>query len=513
MTRIIALIFLVLVPLTGSNATTGSSQTTCSAQTCDLTTAAENGDIDTVRRMLGANWSVDAKRLSDNKRPLLAAIVGKHPKIVRLLLDAGADLTKDWYLVHASMGTAEIAQLLVDAGEEVDAVFSGDTALHYSTYWGVHEVARVIVNAGADLELRNHPYGNTALHIATGQVSTSAIPYINFPGRAEIVRILVKAGADVNARDPDDLIFGGTAGYKGGHTPLHFAARVSSDYIDSAVDMVGTLLRGGADDQLRAGWENHRPRDMATNKRILKLLDNPGVFWPAKAYAIGNVSSSNVTTTARITCADDKPCRVSFDCADDDGNGFQKMVYGWPANRDPIPAGATISLSTGEMKGFVGATGNKAIDCALRSHERITAQVWSSTDTLNANTTAYRLSENGKAHIQFYVGKPNSLQFTHVRFRCLAEKGENCEDTEFKCTDDQGNSRLTIDAGTVNRLNLYTLSQLAGANHLFPKTNDAAGWYSCDVASDNPFIVHTITHSTRGGGGLSLVNTTPISME
>lgn len=69
-----------------------------------------------------------------------------------------------------------------------------------------------------------------------------------------------------------------------------------------------------------------------------------------------------------------------------------------------------------------------------------------------------------------------------------------------------------IDAGKVERLDVYTLSRSATSDYRFPDTDNATDWYSCDVVSDNPFMVHTISFSARGGG-LSLVNTTAISME
>lgn len=74
------------------------------------------------------------------------------------------------------------------------------TLLHYAAYRGRFNVARLLIDHGADVNAKDDN-GRTPLHYAT------------FMGYFDIVKLLIDHGADVNAVD------------RYGVTPLHFAAR------------------------------------------------------------------------------------------------------------------------------------------------------------------------------------------------------------------------------------------------------------------------------------------------
>lgn len=94
----------------------------------------------------------------------------------------------------------------------------GFTALHHAAFFGKTEVARRLVQAGADV----HVYSANDFHV---QPLHSAAA-----GRhVEICRLLIGAGADVNAKQ------------RHGFTPLHSAAQ------NGDVELVELLLSAGAD--------------------------------------------------------------------------------------------------------------------------------------------------------------------------------------------------------------------------------------------------------------------------
>ena len=94
----------------------------------------------------------------------------------------------------------------------------GFTALHLAAFFGKTEVARRLVQAGADV----HVYSANDFHV---QPLHSAAA-----GRhVEICRLLIGAGADVNAKQ------------RHGFTPLHSAAQ------NGDVELVELLLSAGAD--------------------------------------------------------------------------------------------------------------------------------------------------------------------------------------------------------------------------------------------------------------------------
>jgi ankyrin repeat protein len=120
--------------------------------------------------VLGANldWQDE---LSQDRTPLHLAIYSHFSKIVRMLIDAGADLNvQDKH---------------------------GDTPLHVAARFGEIEIAQMLIYAKADLNVQAKN-GRTALHGAAEL------------GRVEIVRMLIDAGArkdilDYKGRLPYDL--------------------------------------------------------------------------------------------------------------------------------------------------------------------------------------------------------------------------------------------------------------------------------------------------------------------
>ncbi len=474
-----------------------------------LSISASKRREDTVRVLLDANANA---KLRD---PL--GMTPLHWAVWVNVLDETSVLWQDAYGV--------VIRMLVDAGADVDAKDNdGKTPLH----WASHskrpvDVVRALVEAGADINAKDND-GQTPLHSAANKSD------IYGRSSVDVVRALVDFGADVNAKDNN------------GQTPLHFAANKSDLYGRSSVDAVRALVEFGADinaqnddgntplhvasmggkaDAIRVLLElgaddriknnaKLKPKAVGSTKEVRKLLKTPGLYWPIKAYAIGNASSNLVETSARVGCADKKDCRVFLECTDKDGDEFKGSLDSASkeaTDEDSISRGVTVSLSASEIKTITGVTGDGALDCALRSHQRITAQVWSSTDSVNANTTAYWLSEDNEARIQFKVGESNT---PFVNIRCLAAKGERCTKTKLVCTDDSGRDWPKIKAGTIDRLNVYTVSTVKGADHRID--DDDTGWYSCDVSSENPFMVYA-THFSIKGDSRSLINTTAVSTE
>jgi ankyrin repeat protein len=89
-------------------------------------------------------------------------------------------------------------------------------------------------------------FGRTPLHLAVGS------------GRTEVARLLLDRGADVNARDDT-----------GKETPLHYAAW------DGDAELIGLLLSRKADRAARDG-RGRTPLDTAReleNKTAIKLLE------------------------------------------------------------------------------------------------------------------------------------------------------------------------------------------------------------------------------------------------
>ena len=197
-----------------------------------LHTAAQKGDVGAVRRLIADGVNVNAKDYYGKTALHVAAETG-HEKVAALLIEAGADM--------------EVKTPISGRG------FSdyGSTPLLLAAHWGHTSVAELLINSGADVNARTIIYKRPVINLAAED------------GREGIIKLLIAGGADINSRDglgDETPLFGAArggyepivellisnganvnaTGQKAG-TPLHSAV-ISGDY-----DTVQLLLANGAD--------------------------------------------------------------------------------------------------------------------------------------------------------------------------------------------------------------------------------------------------------------------------
>jgi len=179
------------------------------------------GDLDAVRRLVDANPEWAAARDARGVSAALQARYRGRTDIADVLVAASHAL--DVFDAAAAGRTDEVARLL-DADPRLVAAHSGDgfTALHFAAFFDRPEVARRLLERGADPDaVAANPMRVRPLHSATAVRATA------------IVRLLLEHGADVNATQ------------HGEWTPL-MAAAANGD-----LDSVQALLARGANAALR----------------------------------------------------------------------------------------------------------------------------------------------------------------------------------------------------------------------------------------------------------------------
>ena len=141
--------------------------------------------------------------------------------------ESAARAAADAPVAEAAMrNDAEAVRALLADGADVN-VPRGDgmTGLHWAALNGNAQIARLLINAGANLDAATRLGAHTPLHVAARE------------GHGEIVAVLAEAGADVAAVTET------------GATPLHFAAAAGD------VRAVTTLLdHGAAIDAMEPEW-------------------------------------------------------------------------------------------------------------------------------------------------------------------------------------------------------------------------------------------------------------------
>ena len=106
----------------------------------------------------------------------------------------------DFFVEEVRKNRIDEVRTLILQGVDVNSrdVFGDNSGLHWAASLGLAEMARLLIDNGADLDIRNHDR-NTPLHWAAAE------------GQKGRGVILIAHGADVNARG------------KGGWTPLRWA--------------------------------------------------------------------------------------------------------------------------------------------------------------------------------------------------------------------------------------------------------------------------------------------------
>lgn len=178
--------------------------------------AVRKGDTQEVTRLLEEDPGlVDAK--TSGVSALLTAVYHRRPEVARLLRERGATL--DVFEASAVGDAHRLRALLAEDPSRANAFAAdGFSPLGLASFFGNAEAARLLLESGANPNLAAHNATRVApLHSAVAGKSV------------EIARELLEHGADVHARQ------------EGGYTPLHGAA------VDGDEEAIRLLLGHGAD--------------------------------------------------------------------------------------------------------------------------------------------------------------------------------------------------------------------------------------------------------------------------
>ena len=197
-----------------------------------LSIAISEGHKDIVEVLLDHGAAVNGP-VGARYTPLHICCLNLHPRpdIVSLLIRRGADVvaatahdtTAPLTLACLSGRKLGIAQLLINAGADVNGADGGIAPLHYASLTENSEALALLIQSGADVNIlspveQRLPAGSTPLHFAA------------YSSEVDCITQLLAAGADPNIAN------------SAGQTPLHTAV-----FRSSSVEIINTLLDAGCD--------------------------------------------------------------------------------------------------------------------------------------------------------------------------------------------------------------------------------------------------------------------------
>lgn len=144
-----------------------------------LMNAVNRNDLLAVQQLIAEGADVNEHDAGSDNYPIIIAAWKGYTAITQLLLAAGARVDVldggGATALHATAyaGRPDDAKLLIDAGIDVNArgPANGYTALHDAIWQNNIQVARYIIEAEPDFSIRNHD-GETALEMATSRRRT-----------------------------------------------------------------------------------------------------------------------------------------------------------------------------------------------------------------------------------------------------------------------------------------------------------------------------------------------------
>lgn len=315
-----------------------------------LVMASRDGSLDAVRLQIMQGVNVNA--FSHRSKALIEAARQKHWKIVKMLIETGADVNtiddnhNTPLLAAVGSESLEIVEMLIAAGASLSSKNKdGTTAITTASRLSSPAILKALVQAGADV-----------IQSVDGK---QAIIHAAKEGRLENVKILIEAGANVDVQDIDQnspLIYASI----GGHVAVIECLIKANANVDGQNSFKKTALIKAAE-LLRLESVESILQHAKGNKQFnidLKDIDGNSALVAAANKGSMEIVSALIRSGANVDLKGKEGCTALFFAAG-------RLYY--DATKTLIGAGANVNLRNDKGATVLAYVNNTAIVNLLSS--------------------------------------------------------------------------------------------------------------------------------------------------
>lgn len=289
--------------------------------------ASRNGSKELIEYILSKGYDINQKN-NAGQAPIVWAVAGNSPEVIGFLIDKGAEIAPEecmtgnscsidgTTILHQAMyaNNPEIVKLLIKRKAPLNVIDSnGSTPLMIAVNRGSDDIAQLLLDNGADPDIKDTAYGRTALHIAASK------------GYDKIAAALISKGAGLNITDNK------------GQTPLYSALYHGNDQItklliqNKAENKVINDLQKGLEvnpGEAKIFYLGHSGWAIKTKNHLL-VFD----YWDDEnAAKAGNPNINN----GFLVPEDLKNENVIIFISHDHGDHYTPAMFGWKNKFDNI---------------------------------------------------------------------------------------------------------------------------------------------------------------------------------
>ncbi|WP_371376279.1 ankyrin repeat domain-containing protein [Thalassotalea aquiviva] len=315
--------------------------------------AAQYGELELVKYLLSKGADLNDIGADENINGLSIAVANQKWNVAQYLLDQGINTDQQgrggFKAIHYAVNVSAPSKLfsnIIQNTASIDSKLSEtlDTPLILATYHNNSTLAKLLIDAGADINVKN-TRGDTPLHWATHH------------GNVEISRLLAQKGASLYAVNSNNL-----SPYAIAQNKPNLLAAITNIDVQAKVDTPPKKSPKASAKPLLAstgsGFFINKHGDMVTNHHVIDKCEFVKVRHNNELYGASVVVFDNKNDLAVVSAELDNNAFSNLSAQQYPSLGESVTVLGYPLNSI---LGNSLKLTTGILSSHTGIQGDSSV--------------------------------------------------------------------------------------------------------------------------------------------------------